>query len=122
VSSKEDQQRLARIADRVLALTQNGELKWAAVEESKTLFASKWGERIITIRSEDKDDVAPFRLAFTNEKNVEVAHVKSIMGATRPNDQALNTTLGTIYRTARRQALGIDKALDDLERDLGLWP
>jgi len=111
---------LRRIGEAVLAKTRGGELTWKRNGESTSHFLSSLGDRPLAIWSEDEDDVAPFRLSFGNESHDEIAYLESIMGATRPDDQDHNRMLGSLYRAAKSQAMGIDKTLDELERDLGL--
>lgn len=115
----EDRERLNRIAERILEKSKAEELRWKRIGTGKTHFASKLGDRAVAIKSEDRDDVAPFRLSIYGGGE-EVAFIESIMGAHQTKDQALNRTLASIYRTAQSDALGINEVLTDLEQELGL--
>lgn len=115
-----NQDRLRKIGRAVLAKTESGELTWERNGESTNHFLADLRGRPMAIWSEDEDDVAPFRLSFGNENRDEIAHLESIMGATQHDDQEHNRMLGAIYRAAKSQALGVNRVLDDLERDLGL--
>jgi hypothetical protein len=116
----QDQDRLRKIAQAVLDKTEQGELEWKRRGASTNHFFTALGDRPLAIWSEDEDDVAPFRLSFGNERQVEIAYLESIMGATQAADQEHNRMLTSLYRAAKSQAFGIDRVLDNLERDLGL--
>lgn len=115
----EDRERLSRIADRILAKSRSEEMHWERLAAGKTHFVSNLGDRAVTIKSEDRDDVAPFRLSIYSGGE-EIAFIESIMGAKLSKDQSLNRTLAGIYRTAKSDALGINEVLTELERELDL--
>jgi hypothetical protein len=118
----DEKERVRGIVAGMRAKADSGALGWEQLESSRTRFGTTVAGRAVTIRSEDKDDVAPFRLSFYGDGGIEILSVRSIMGAPidKPDDQALNRDLGAIYKAAKADALGVDRLLDELEQDLGM--
>jgi hypothetical protein len=120
-----DDERTVRIFDRVLQLTRARKLEWAPAQSG---FESSFQAARIRSRSVDDDGLAPFAFEiFLPDRNEALAELRStptpgISFNTRDEQarRSQNERLEQLYRLARRNALGVDDALDRLEQELDL--
>lgn len=107
--------RLVELCDRLTAATMLKQLEWTAEHETAFLCTRKSGT--IAIRSRDRDGEPPYEVAIYNPNGNQVEGLLSEWSA---NDEPAfwNKALTDLYRAARRQALGVDRILDDLFAEL----
>ncbi len=106
--------RLIELCERLSAGTQSGQVAWHAQEA--TSFSWSGSSGAVNVRSLDEDGEEPFELAvFASGQKVE-----SLVSEWAEDESPApwNAALGRAYRAARRQALGVDKILDDLFAEL----
>ena len=106
--------RLIELCERLSAGTQSGQVAWHAQEA--TSFSWSGSSGAVNVRSLDADGEEPFELAvFASGQKVE-----SLVSEWAEDESPApwNDALGRAYRAARRQALGVDKILDDLFAEL----
>jgi hypothetical protein len=108
--------RLIELCERLSAATARGIVEWSPQEE--TAFLSKRRGGSVAIRSRNRDGEEPYELVIYNPKGEKV---ESLVSEWAPPDDLparWNPPLADLYRTARRQALGADRVLDDLSAEL----
>jgi|Tabmets5t2r1_1033131.scaffolds.fasta_scaffold72936_1 hypothetical protein len=107
--------RLVELCERLGGATLTGQVEWAAEED--TAFICKRQSGAVAIRSRDRDGEPPYELAIYAPKGAKVEALLSEW--TNEEEPAFwNKALSDLYRAARRQALGVDKILDDLFAEL----
>jgi hypothetical protein len=107
--------RHVELCERLAGATMLGELEWTVEEE--TSFVCRRSSGTIGIRSRDRDGEPPYELVIFNSNGAKVETLLSEWSA--EEEPALwNKALVDLYRTARRNALGVDKLLDDLLAEL----
>lgn len=110
------EQRLWAMIDGLIEATQAGKVKW--VPEGETQFFLNTDKGSLSIRSRDLDGAAPFVFSAYDTNDIVLAKVETVVSMYEPDFESKK--LETLYDVARRQALKIDKTLDDIEKELGL--
>jgi hypothetical protein len=107
--------RLIELCQRLGTATARGAAEWSSQEE--TAFICKRRAGSVAVRSRDGDGEEPYELVILNPKGQKV---ESLLSEWSPDDQPAewNAALVELYRAARRQALGVDKIIDDLFAEL----
>jgi hypothetical protein len=107
--------RHVELCERLVGATMLGEVEWTVEEE--TAFVCRRSSGTVGIRSRDRDGEPPYELVIFNSNGAKVETLLSEWSA--EEEPALwNRALADLYRTARRNALGVDKLLDDLLAEL----
>ena len=107
--------RLVELCERLAAATLEGRVEWEAEEE--TTFGTAFAAASLAIRSRDRDGEAPYVFDISTPAGTQVETLISEWTETE-EPAAWNTALHDLYRAARRQALGVDRILDDLLAEL----
>lgn len=107
--------RLIELCERLSAGTQAGQVVWEA--EEATSFSWSGSSGAVNVRSRDADGEEPFELAVLASGGQKVESLTSEW-AEDDTPAPWNDALGRVYRAARRQALGVDRILDDLFAEL----
>ena len=112
-------ERLIELCDRLRTGTETGKVVWQADGDAAFAWSSSSGS--VNVRSLDDDGDEPFELAIFSPGGQKVETLASEW-AEDETPAAWNAPLGRLYRAARRQALGVDKILDDLFAELPTAP
>ena len=107
--------RLVELCERLAAATVLGQVDWTA--EDDTAFICKRRAGAVAIRSRDRDGDPPYELSIYGPRG---ATVETLLSEWTVDEEPAfwNTGLSDLYRTARRQALGVDRILDDFFAEL----
>lgn len=108
-------ERLIELSARLQSATETRNLEWSAEEDTAFLWKGRSGA--VEIRSRDGDGDHPFVLTIFSQGMQKVETLTSEWGEDE-EPAAWNDALGRLYRAARREALGVDKILDDLFAEL----
>lgn len=109
--------RLIRITEALLQKTLTSEIQWERRKyRSGEQFDCSTTDMTITIKSDDNEGNHPFRMIIKNENGVELERLTS---QTHASDE-YSETLRLLWVAARRQALNIDSAIDQLAASLGI--
>lgn len=114
-------EKLAQLAQRLLARTDNGAIRWDATDH-ETKFATVMSKGSIVIGK--LSTVASYRLEIRNDAGTTLEDVSvdarsefDILPMS-PAERDLKVVLPKLYDLARRQALGVDEALDSFLDEL----
>lgn len=115
--------RMERLAQSLLAATEEGRVEWSAADDTQTTFSTARSAGSVVIESHDRDGAEPYILTVFDSSGRRVETLESswdqgdtvlgIRQAARWNDLLRN-----LYEAARRRALNIDTVLDALINDL----
>jgi len=108
-------ERLIELTRRLKAATDAGQLEWAPVEDTAFVWTASRGA--VGIRSRDGDGEEPYEIdVFSAERQ----KVDTLTSEWTVDEQPApwNDAVAGLYRAARRQALGVDRILEDLLREL----
>jgi hypothetical protein len=108
-------ERLIELTRRLKAATDAGQLEWAAVEDTTFLWTASHGA--VGVRSRDGDGEEPYELDVFGAERQKVETLTSEWTADE-QPAPWNEAVAHLYRAARRQALGVDRILEDLLREL----
>jgi hypothetical protein len=111
--------RLVELCERLAEATALGAVEWTAEEE--TAFVCKRRSGTVGIRSRDRDGEPPYELVIFNQRGAKVESLLSEWSAEQ-EPAFWNKAVADLYRAARRQALGVDKLVDDLLGELPAAP
>jgi hypothetical protein len=108
-------ERLIELTERLKAATDAGKLEWIAEEDTTFLWTGTAGA--VAVRSRDGDGEEPYQLDIYG---AERQKVETLGSEWAPDEQPApwNDAVARLYRTARRQALGVDRILEDLLGEL----
>ncbi|MGH3022547.1 MAG: hypothetical protein ACRDNI_02720 [Gaiellaceae bacterium] len=112
-------ERLIELCDRLRTGTETGRVIWEADRDAAFAWIGSSGS--VTVRSLDADGDEPFELSVFSSSGQKVETLASEW-AEDETPAEWNAPLGRLYRAARRQALGVDKILDDLFAELPKVP
>jgi hypothetical protein len=107
---------LVEIARRLTAATSAGQVEWTAVEDTVFLWTGKGSS--VGVRSRDGDGEEPYELDVFNAAGQKVETLGSEWTADDQHPAPWNESVAGLYRAARRQALGVDRILNDLLAEL----
>jgi hypothetical protein len=107
--------RLVELCERLASATVLGGVEW--VPEEETAFVCKKRSGTVAIRSRDRDGEPPYELVIFNRDGAKVESLFSEWSAEQ-EPAYWNKAFADLYRAARRQALGVDKLVDDLLGEL----
>lgn len=107
--------RLVELCERLAVATTGGEAEWTAEEETGFVCQRRSGS--VGIRSRDRDGEPPYELVIFSPKGEKVENLLSEWSS-EEEPAFWNPALAELYRAARRNALGVDKILDDLFAEL----
>lgn len=99
--------------------TSAGRLDWSTRSGNEYQLGAAVGDFVVAITSKDSDDLPPYRLLIADATGrvLEQSHSVSEPDET---DVELNVALDSLYRAAKRRALGIEEAkksfLDELSK------
>jgi hypothetical protein len=115
--------RLRRILGRLVDLTASRDVEWTP--EPPHGFTTSVGSQKLFLASLDADGQAPYRLALIGSSGNLIAALLSEPPDGFPQDEqadvrATNRSLRQLYSVTRDRTFGIDDALSDVERQLGL--
>jgi hypothetical protein len=107
--------RLVELCERLAAATTQGEVEWTAEEETSFVYKRRAGS--VGVRSRDRDGEPPYELMVYGPDG---AKVENLFSEWTPDEEPAfwNPALAEVYRAARRNALGVDRILDDLFAEL----
>jgi hypothetical protein len=112
-------ERLIELTRRLTAATDAAQLEWAAVEDTAFMWTASHGA--VTVRSRDGDGEEPYELdVFSAERQKVETLTTEWTEDERP--APWNEAVARLYRAARRKALGVDRILEDLLRELPRVP
>jgi hypothetical protein len=107
--------RHVELCQRLVGATMLGEVEWTAEEETAFVCARSSGT--VGIRSRDRDGEPPYELVIFDPSGAKVETLLSDWSV-EEEPAFWNEALADLYRAARRNALGVDKLLDDLLAEL----
>jgi hypothetical protein len=107
--------RHVELCERLAGATMLGEVDWTVEEE--TAFVCRRSSGTVGIRSRDHDGEPPYELVIFNPDGAKVETLLSEWSI-EEEPAIWNKALVDLYRAARRDALGVDKLLDDLLAEL----
>ena len=107
--------RLVELSERLRSATDDGRVEWALEDDTSFFWAGASGS--VGVRSRDGDGEEPFELALYSAAKQKVETLTSEW-SDQEEPAAWNDPLARLYRAARRQALGVDRILDDLLAEL----
>lgn len=120
-----DDASLNRILDRLLQRTQSGGQDWEPSDYGRhPSFVTEVGTWPVVVFSVDGDERHPYRLAILNadEEEIEALQtldVQTVRSTTERNSRAeRNKALSQMFQAAKRNALGVDRALSEIEEIL----
>jgi hypothetical protein len=108
-------ERLIELTKRLKAATDAGQLEWTAEEDTAFLWTAAHGA--VGVRSRDGDGEEPYELDVFGAERQKVETLASEW-TTDEQPAPWNETVARLYRAARRQALGVDRVLEDLLGEL----
>ena len=112
-------ERLIELCERLHGASETGQAVWEASHD--TAFSWVGASGSVGVRSLDSDGEEPFELTVFGPGGQKVETLTSEW-ADDEKPAPWNAPLGRLYRAARRQALGVDKILDDLFAELPKVP
>ncbi len=108
-------ERLIELTGRLKAATDAGQLEWTAEEDTAFLWTAAHGA--VGVRSRDGDGEEPYELDVFSAERRKVETLASEW-TTDEQPAPWNEAVARLYRAARRHALGVDRILEDLLREL----
>ena len=108
-------ERLVELSRRLSVATDAGQLAWTAEDDTTFLWTGSRGA--VSVRSRDGDGEEPFELDVFSAAKQKV----ETLGSEWTEDERpapWNDAIARLYRAARRQALGVDRILEDLLGEL----
>lgn len=108
-------ERLVELSRRLSAATDAGQVEWTAEDDTSFLWSGSRGA--VSVRSRDGDGEEPFEIDVYSAGKQKVETI----GSEWTNDEQpapWNDAVARLYRAARRQALGVDRILEDLLSEL----
>jgi len=108
-------ERLVELSKRLHVATDAGQLDWTAEDDTTFLWTGSSGA--VSVRSRDGDGEEPYELDVFGAARQKVETLGSEWTADE-QPAPWNEALARLYRAARRQALGVDRILDDLLAEL----
>jgi hypothetical protein len=108
-------ERLVELSRRLSAATDAGQVEWLADED--TAFSWIGTRGAVSVRSRDGDGEEPFELDVFSAAKQKVETIGSEWTADE-QPAPWNDAVARLYRAARRQALGVDRILEDLLAEL----
>jgi hypothetical protein len=108
-------EQLVELCIRLRSATDEGQIEWAAQDDTTFLWSGLGGA--VSVRSRDGDGEEPFVLDVFSAERQKVETLASEWTADE-QPAAWNDTLARLYRAARRKALGVDRILDELLAEL----
>ena len=112
----QDKSRLMELVTGLLRRTEEGSIEWEELEED-FVYQCHTPRADIQIESVDRDDGPPYRIVILNSSGREI---ESLTSTAKPLDPVARDDFDTLYRLAKRQALGADELIDDLFENLGI--
>ncbi|OGG48863.1 MAG: hypothetical protein A3F84_28115 [Candidatus Handelsmanbacteria bacterium RIFCSPLOWO2_12_FULL_64_10] len=111
-------QKLSSFVVRLYRKTRSGELQWKQTGARDVFMAQFTKYSVFIHKCFDEDERSEFfKLVIWNEDGEVVEELPSYV--LREHVQEADEMLSEMYSTARRVAMGVDKALDALLEDLG---
>jgi hypothetical protein len=107
--------RLVELSRRLSAATDAGQLEWTAEDDTSFMWSGSRGA--VSVRSRDGDGEEPFEIDVFSAAKQKVETLGSEWTADE-QPAAWNEAVARLYRAARRQALGVDRILEDLLNEL----
>ena len=104
-----DQEKLSQIAESLCARTQAGSVTWNETADPDK-FVTSLEDYSIAIEAESEYKIS---LQLVNSKGRPIAAMEAFRAQTPPKSTTWKT-FSDLYEMARRQALKIDQALDDV--------
>jgi hypothetical protein len=108
-------ERLVELSRRLRAATDSGHLEWTAEDDATFIWTGARGA--VGVRSRDGDGEEPYELDVYNAARQKVETLGSEWTADE-QPAPWNEAVARLYRAARRQALGVDRILEDLLAEL----
>lgn len=108
-------ERLVELSGRLKTATDAGHLEWMAEEDTAFLWTGASGA--VGVRSRDGDGEEPYMLDVFSAAHQKVETLGSEWTADE-QPAPWNEAVARLYRAARRQALGVDRILEDLLAEL----
>ena len=112
-------ERMVELTRRLQAATDAGRLEWAPVEDTAFVWTASHGA--VGIRSRDGDGEEPYEIDVFSAERQKVDTLASEWTA-EEQPAPWNEAVARLYRAARRQALGVDRILEDLLSELPRVP
>lgn len=109
--SNSGNERLMELAGRLLSLTRQGKIHWSQGEASSYEYSTATSS--VLVSNDDEDGRHPFTLEVYNDSGNVVDQLKTGYTATHMA-YAWNDLIEELYTVARRDALDIDKVLDEI--------
>jgi hypothetical protein len=106
-----DNDGMAVLCERLAHATRTGNAKWQVAADDRFIW-ERPEQASIQMGSRDKDGEPPYQVVLFNAKGDKVEELSSQLVGDEP--AAWNEALATLYRAARRSALGADELIDEL--------
>jgi hypothetical protein len=107
--------RLVELSRRLSAATDAGQLQWTAEDDTSFMWSGSRGS--VSVRSRDGDGEEPFEIDVFSAAKQKVETLGSEWTADE-QPAPWNEAVARLYRAARREALGVDRILEDLLAEL----
>lgn len=112
-----EQNKLIALINRIITKTSYGELDWESTNNPKSFSVSlsNYSISISAIKSFDYDD-DDYRITIYNEEGDVIEEATDIELKNQMPDALIR--FKTLFDEARRKAMGVDEALDDILKEL----
>lgn len=103
--------RLVRLTEVLLARTREGKISWKPTDDERAFLYTGPGTSALITSHLDEDGDNRTTLSVLNSRGTEIESIENEWQAGSP--ATWNETLDDLYYSARRDALNIDKVLDN---------
>jgi hypothetical protein len=114
-------QKIVDLIKRIRSATSDGDIAWHETERDGVFQASfsNYSTRISKGNSYHDEGVEQYFLSILNDDGDTIEKVGDEDGRDEKERALLYGVMKEIYDTARRQSMGVDKAIDEILREIG---
>ncbi|MEW6530858.1 MAG: hypothetical protein AB1473_08495 [Thermodesulfobacteriota bacterium] len=112
------ERKFQELVKRLHLRTQQGEIHWESTASPDT-FQVAFPDYSVSLSSHEEHWNVIYILAIHNDQGNIIEVIRSDMGGDASDEYGLQETMKELYELARRQALGVEKVIDDLLGHLG---
>ena len=113
------EERMLKLVQRLHLKTMTGEVSWQATSRAG-VFQLAFPTHVVKLSvSRNEDDSLDYVVSISNESGTVIESASDVDLKDVPPDIRSFTVMKDLYERARRQALGVDEALDSLLGELG---